>query len=42
MMNKIVTVVIFTAIIFASVKFKMWQCEEMFPNANLTACLFWK
>lgn len=21
---------------------KTWQCNEMFPNANLAACLFWK
>lgn len=21
---------------------RMWQCEEMFPNASLLACLLWK
>lgn len=30
------------AVIFAGVYFKSWQCEELFPNANQTACLFWR
>ena len=21
---------------------KNWQCQEMFPDANRVACLFWK
>ena len=41
----VLTLIIFGAAVFAvlavAVKFKAWQCEEMFPNANLTACIFW-
>ena len=41
-MNRIVVAILLVAIVFASIRFKMWQCEEMFPNSSLTACLFWK
>lgn len=30
------------AVIVAGVYFKSWQCGELFPHANQTACLFWK
>lgn len=33
---------LFAALIFVSVYVKVWQCEEMFPHADLMACLFWK
>ena len=30
------------AVIFAGIYFRSWQCSEMFPHANQTACLFWR
>lgn len=34
--------ILLVAVVLVSVKFKMWQCEEMFPNSSIAACLFWK
>jgi hypothetical protein len=33
---------VFAALIFGGVYIKAWQCAELFPQANLLACLFWK
>lgn len=41
-MKNVGLVVLFAALIFAGIYVKAWQCEEMFPNADLMACLFWK
>ena len=37
-----IMVVLLIAVIAASFYFKKWQCEQMFPNADIVACLFWK
>lgn len=41
-MARIAVGILLVVIVLASVKFKMWQCEEMFPNSSLTACILWK
>lgn len=35
-------VVALVAVIIAGIYIKSWQCEELFPHANTTACLFWR
>ena len=41
-MKNIGLVVLFAIVIFAAFYFRAWQCQEMFPQASLVACLFWK
>ena len=35
---------IFLLAVVAAIGFyvKAWQCGELFPNANLLACVFWR
>jgi len=35
------TIVVVGVVITVIVYFRMWQCEELFPNASLLACVFW-
>ena len=30
------------AVIAAGIYVKAWQCDELFPHASTTACLFWR
>lgn len=30
------------AVIVAGIYIKSWQCDELFPHASTTACLFWR
>lgn len=41
-MRTLAYVLIVSAIILISIQFKMWQCSELFPDASVAACLFWK
>lgn len=41
-MTRIAVGILLVAIVLVSIRFKMWQCEEMFPNSSLTACVLWK
>ena len=34
--------VLFVALFVVGVYVKAWQCGEMFPQANLLACILWK
>lgn len=35
-------IALFVVLIGSAFYFKAWQCEQMFPNASLLACIFWK
>jgi len=41
-MKNIGLVILLVIVILAALHFKAWQCGEMFPDASLVACLFWK
>jgi hypothetical protein len=41
-MDRIFVYAIFAVMIVGAIYLRVWQCEEMFPNANLMACLLWK
>jgi hypothetical protein len=39
------TSIVLAVIIFFSciaITLKVWQCGEMFPNANILACVLWR
>ena len=41
-MKNIGVALVLIIVIFAAFYFRAWQCQEMFPQARLVACLFWK
>ena len=37
-----VVLAVILAVVLATIGFRVWQCEELFPEADIVACVLWK